>query len=84
MAQTVNAGDLGSIPGAGRSPEEGNGYPLQYSGLGNSMDCIVHGVANSQTRLSKFHFASLTVISQKWKENVPDKFHIRNLNQNHH
>ena len=34
-----NAGDIGSIPGLGRSPGEGNGYPLQYSGLGNSMDC---------------------------------------------
>ena len=39
-----NAGDLGSIPGLGRSPGEGKGYPLQYSGLENSMDCIVHGV----------------------------------------
>ena len=38
-----NAGDLGSIPGLGRSPGEGNGYPLQYSGLENSMDCIVQG-----------------------------------------
>ena len=49
-----NAGDLGSIPGLGRFPGEGNGYPLQYSGLENSMDCIVHGVAKSQTRLSAF------------------------------
>ena len=49
-------GDLGSIPGLGRSPGEGNGYPLQYSGLENSMDCIVHGVAKSRTRLSNFHF----------------------------
>ena len=39
-----NAGDLGSIPGLGRSPGEGNGYPLQYSGLENSMDCIVNEV----------------------------------------
>ena len=37
-------GDLGSIPGLGRSPGEGKGYPLQYSGLENSMDCIVYGV----------------------------------------
>ena len=44
-----NAGDLGSIPGLGRSPGEGNGYPLQYCGLENSRDCIVHGVAKSQT-----------------------------------
>ena len=42
-----NAGDLGSIPSLGRSPGEGKGYPLQYSGLENSMDCIVHGVAKS-------------------------------------
>ena len=44
------------FPGLGRSPREGKGYPLQYSGLENSMDCIVHGVAKSQTRLSDFHF----------------------------
>ena len=53
---THNAGDLGSIPGLGRSPGEGNSYPLQYSGLKNSMGCIVHGVAKSWTRLSDFHF----------------------------
>ena len=40
-----NAGELGSNPGLVRSPGEGKGYPLQYSGLENSMDCIVHGVA---------------------------------------
>ena len=44
-----NAGDLDLIPELGRSPGEGKGYPLQYSGLENSMDCIVHGVKNSQT-----------------------------------
>ena len=53
------AGDLGSIPGLGRSPGEGNGYPLQYSGLENSMDCIIHGAAKNRTRLSDFHFHSL-------------------------
>ena len=42
-------GDLGSIPGVGRSPGEGKGDPLQYSGLENSMDCIIHGVAKSRT-----------------------------------
>ena len=51
-----NAGDLGSIPGLGGTSGEGKGYPLQYSGLENFMDCIVHGVAKSQTRLSDFHF----------------------------
>ena len=51
-----NAGDLGSIPGFASSSGEGNGYPLQYSGLENSMDCIVHGVTKSWTRLSNFDF----------------------------
>ena len=45
----------GSIPGLGRSPGEEKDYSLQYSGLENSMDCIDHGVAKSQTRLSNFH-----------------------------
>ena len=52
---SCNVGDLGSIPGLGRSPGEGKGYPLQYFGLENSMDCIVYGVAKSRTQLSKFH-----------------------------
>ena len=51
-----NAGDLGSIPGFGRSSGEGKGYPLQYCGLENSMECIVHGVAKGWTRLSDFPF----------------------------
>ena len=51
-----NVVDLGSIPGLGRSPGEGKGYPLQCSGLENSMDCVVHGVTKSQTQLSGFHF----------------------------
>ena len=42
-----NAGDLGSIPGLGRSPGEGNGNLLQYSGLENSMECIVHEVSSN-------------------------------------
>jgi len=50
-----NAGDLSSIPGLGRSPGEGKGYPLQYSGQENSMDYIIHGVPKSWTRLSDFH-----------------------------
>ena len=44
---TCNAGDPSSIPGLGRSTGERIGYPLQYSGLENSMDCIAHGVAKS-------------------------------------
>ena len=56
-----NVRDLGSVPGLGRSPGEGNGNPLQYSCLENSMDrgawqAIVCRVAKSQTRLSDFHF----------------------------
>ena len=45
----ANAGDMGSIPGSERSPGEGKGYSFQYSGLENSMDCIIHGVAKSRT-----------------------------------
>ena len=48
--------DLGLIPGLGRSPGEGRGYPLQYSGLENAMDYIVHGVTKSWTQLSGFYF----------------------------
>ena len=51
-----NAGDLGLIPALGRSPGEGKGYLLQFSGLEKSMDWIVPGVAKSQTWLSDFHF----------------------------
>ena len=53
-----NVGDLGLIPGLERSPGEGNGYLLQYSGLENSMDYVVHGVARSQKPLSGFHLTS--------------------------
>ena len=52
---TCSVGDLGSIPGLGRSPGEGKGYPLHYSGLERSMDCIVHGVTKGRTWLSDFH-----------------------------
>ena len=55
---TSNVEDLGSMPELGRSPREGKGYPLQYSGLENSMDCIVHAVAKSWTRSSDSHFTS--------------------------
>ena len=55
---TCSAGDLGLIPELGRSPGEGKGYPVQYSGLENSMDCIVHGVAKSRTRMRNLHFTS--------------------------
>ena len=67
-ASACNAGDLGSIPGLGRYPGEGKGYPLQYSGLENSMDtrawqATVHGVAKSRTQLSDFslHFIDFKI-----------------------
>ena len=58
-ASAYNVGDPGSIPGSGRSPGEGNGNPLQYSCLENTMDrgawwATIHGVAKSRTRLSDF------------------------------
>ena len=58
---TCNVGDVGLIPGLERPPGEGNDYPLQYSGLEDSVDrgawqATVQGVTKSQTRLSNFHF----------------------------
>ena len=55
---TCSEGDMGSIPGLGRSAGKGKGYPHQYSGQENSMSYIVHGIAKSQTKLSDFHFLS--------------------------
>ena len=55
-----HSGDLGLIPGLGKSPGEGKGYPLQYSGLKNSIDCIGHGVPKSQTWLSNFRFQGVS------------------------
>ena len=52
-----NAGDLGSIPGLGRSPGEGKGYPLQYSGLENSMDCVACGVTELDMTDFHLHFS---------------------------
>ena len=70
-----NAGDLGLIPGLGRSPTEGNGYPPQYSCLENFTDrgawrATVHGVAKSQTQLSDFHIHTLVMfILWVWTNN---------------
>ena len=63
-----NVGDLGSIPGLGRSPGEGKGYPIQYSGLENSM---VHGVAKSQIRLSDFHSHQNQTLFLEVSSNLP-------------
>ena len=62
-----NVGDLGSIPGLGRSPGEGKGHSVQYCGLENSMDCIVHGVAKSWTQLSDTFFMSKKCRSDVFK-----------------
>ena len=63
------ARDLGSIPGLGRSPGEGKGYPFQYSGLENSVDCTIHGVAKSRTQLSNFHIHfSLSIVSRVFSD----------------
>ena len=66
-ASVCDEGDLGSIPGSRRSPGEGNGSPIQYSCLENSMDggawwATVHGVAKSQTRLSYFTSLHFTLL----------------------
>ena len=73
-----NLGDLGLIPGLGRSPGEGKGYPLQYSGLENSMDCIVHGVAKSQTGPSDSLFFLFQKIEEKGT--LPSSFYDASFN----
>ena len=61
-----NTGDPSLIPGSGRPPGEGKGYPLQYSGLENFMDCTIHGVAKRRTQLSDFQFQAISLsISEK-------------------
>ena len=60
-----NAGDLSSIPGLRSSPGEGKGYPLQYPGLENSRECIVHGVAKSQTWVRNFHFIHWEIVKDR-------------------
>ena len=69
-----NSGDLGSIPGLGKSPGEGKGYLLQCCGLKNSMDYIVHGVTKSRTQLSRFNFhqfSSVQSLSHVWLFVIP-------------
>ena len=79
QVSAYNAGDPGSIPGSGRSPGEGNGNPLQYSCLENSMDgeawwATVHGVTKSRTRLSDFTFFHFHCSSMaQWVKNLPER-----------
>ena len=75
-ASACNVGDLGSIPGSGRSPGEGNGNPLQYSCLENPMDggawwATVHRVAKSQTQLR--NFTSLGSYRTGWYQRCQNK-----------
>ena len=75
-SSACNVGDLGLIPGLGRSSGEGNGNPLQYSGLENSMDCIRHRVSKSQTWLGDFH----------WTYSAPEAFnsiYLYNVSDGH-
>ena len=76
-----HVGDLDSIPGSGRVPGEGNGYPLQYSCLENSMDrgdwqVTVHGVAKSWTMLSDFHFLFHLYLNTSWDITLLTKVHM--------
>ena len=75
-----NAGDPGLIPGLERPPGEGKDHPLQCSGLENSMDCLVHGVAESQTRLSDDHFHFFRVI---WEVSIGRACYLVNPPVNH-
>ena len=66
---TCHAGELGSVPGFARSPGEGDSYALQYSGLGNSTDCRVHGVTKSRTHVSDFQFPLVELKERNKREN---------------
>ena len=74
-----SVGDLSSIPGLGRSPGEGKGYPLQYSGLENPMDCIVHVFTKSQTRLSNYAQNTILLPNRKSKGKLSIIFVIQSL-----
>ena len=66
-----NVGSLGSIPGLGRSPGEGKGYPLQYSGLENSMDCIFHGSQRIGHDWATFAFHNKRQITRRKNRSIP-------------
>ena len=82
MAQLVKnppAIDLGLILGLGRSSGEGKGYPLQYYGLENSMDCLVHAVAKSWTGLSDFQSLTHLLLGRKAMTNLNSILKIRDI-----
>ena len=82
-AAAATAADVDNlIPGLGRSPGGGKGYPLQHSSLEPSMDYIVHGVAKSQTELSNFHFHfhfPLPFLNPAWTSGISQFTHCWNL-----
>ena len=70
-------GNLGLIPGLGRSPGEGKGYPLQYSGLQNSMDCIAHGVTKSWTQTEQLSLSLfIKLFNHLLTDEHVDNFHL--------
>ena len=69
-----NTGDLGSVPGLGRHPGQGKGYPLQYSGLENTMACIVHGVTESDVTFT-FTFALVLLVHRFLSYKSPSFYH---------
>ena len=76
-----NAGDLGSTLGLGRSLGEGKGYPLQYSGLENSMDYIAHGVTKSRTQLATSTFPKLQSSRQMFSIMMTPQMKLQNSSQ---
>ena len=76
---TCNVRDPGLIPELGRSSGEGNRYPLQYSGLENSVDYIVHGVSKSWTWLSDFHFPAKKAHGFHWTLKAWIFFHLKEI-----
>ena len=76
-----NVGDIGSIPRLGRSPGEGKGYPLQYSGLENSMDCIVYGCDKELDTTEQLLLSLLSVeeaVSRdRWRTLFPGHCHVQ-------
>ena len=74
VAQTVkyhlHCGRPGSIPGSGRSPGEGNGFPLQYFGLENSMDCIVRGIAKGWTPTERLYLQCSHIFHKIYKSKI--------------
>ena len=79
-----NAGDRGSIPGQGRSTGEGKGYPFQYSGLENSVDCIVHWVAKESDMTERLDRTELMALQIPFQQGEEQKANIIMLKLSNH